>query len=147
MSDYNLVLTIPGLPVAKQRHRTSGKRTYNPQSEIERAIQWEIKQQLPPDFQPFSTPLLAAFDAYFPRPASHYGTGRNEGKLKASAPKFHTQTPDHSNIIKFYEDVMNALVFHDDSQIVGFDICGKRWIDRYQPGCVIIRLRELKPVQ
>lgn len=140
-----LVLTfeIPGQPIAKQRHRTSGKRTYNPQSEIERAVQWEIKKQLQAGYELIKTPLILAIDAYFPRPASHYGTGKNVDKLKPSAPKYHTNKPDHDNIIKFYMDCMNKLVFEDDTQIVAFDRCGKLWAHKNAPGCVKIRLREL----
>ena len=30
----------------------------------------------------------------FPRPLSHYGTGKNATKLKPSAPRYHVKTPD-----------------------------------------------------
>jgi len=138
-----ITLEIPGLPVAKQRHRTGKGKTYNPQSEVERAIQWEMKKSLPEDYEITRKPLMMALDAYFPRPMSHYGTGKNEGKLKPSAPKFHTNKPDMDNTCKIYMDCMNKLVYLDDTQVVGFDQCGKRWIDKDLPGRVEIRLREL----
>lgn len=138
-----ITIEIPGLPVAKKRHRTANGRTYNPQTEVERAIQWEIKQRLQQGFELTKEPLILAVDAYFPRPKSHYGTGKNERILKPSAPKFHTHKPDHDNVIKFYLDCMNKLVYLDDTQVVGFDQCGKRWIDKDEPGRVVIKLREL----
>lgn len=91
--------------------------------------------------EPTKEPLILTLNAFFPRPKSHYGTGRNCDKLKPSAPKFHTRKPDHDNILKFYMDCMNKLVFVDDVQVVGFGECGKHWVDKSQPGHVEITLR------
>jgi len=59
---------------------------------------------------------------YFPRPKSHYGTGKNAGKLKASAPKYHTKVPDIDNLQKAVYDSLSVKigigVWKDDSQIV-----------------------------
>lgn len=138
-------LVIPGLPVAKKRHRAANGRTYNPQSEVERAVQWEIRQLLGPEFQQTEKPLILSVDAFFPRPKLHYGTGRNSSTLKKSAPPFHVKKPDHDNIIKFYMDCMSKLVFVDDIQVVGFAACGKHWVDKDEPGHVVIRLIEARP--
>jgi len=40
-------------------------------------------------------------------------------------------------------DCMTKLVFRDDTQVVGFDACGKRWVDKNNTGSVVIKLREL----
>ena len=53
-----------------------------------------------------------------PRPKAHYGTGRNVGRLKESAPLHHVKTPDLDNLKKFVLDVLNEIVWRDDSQIV-----------------------------
>lgn len=134
-------MVIPGIPVAKQRHRTANGRTYNPQSEIERAIQWEMRRIIGND-QPTDKPLILTLDAFFPRPKRHYGSGCNSCVVKPSAPIFHTNKPDHDNIIKFYMDCMNKLVFIDDTQVVGFGACGKHWVDKDEPGRVEITLVE-----
>lgn len=54
----------------------------------------------------------------FPRPKGHYGTGRNAGKLKASAPKYHTVKPDRTKVLRSTEDAMKGIVWRDDSQVV-----------------------------
>ena len=134
-------IVIPGPPVEKQRHRTSQGRTYSPQSAIEEEVKRRIKLQLDADFQISNKPLIVAIDAYFPRPKGHYGTGKNKGKLKTSAPVYHMQTPDHDNVLKFYLDAMNQIVYEDDHQVVAFDTCGKLWTQN--EGQVRIRICEL----
>lgn len=73
------------------------------------------------------------------RPKSHYGTGRNSGKLKTSAPYFCETTPDFDNLFKQICDCMNRLVFHDDRQVVKASIVKRyganpRWeIDLKRP--------------
>ena len=54
-----------------------------------------------------------------PRPASHYGTGRNAGKLKATAPLYSVNTPDGDKLCRSTNDGLTdggAVV--DDAQIV-----------------------------
>lgn len=55
---------------------------------------------------------------YFPRPKSHYGTGKNARVLKASAPAFHLQKPDASKCFRAAEDSMSRVVYLDDVQVV-----------------------------
>ena len=47
-------------------------------------------------------PVKADIEFVFPRPKSHYGTGRNLNVLKQSSPKHHVKKPDIDNYIKFY---------------------------------------------
>ena len=121
-------ITIRGQPQAKKRHRmTKTGHTYNPQSEVEAAIRWEMRQQLD-GHEAFPGPCSLSIEAIFPRPKSHFGTGRNAGTLKASAPHYHTVKPDCDNITKIYADCMNGLVFRDDRQIVKA-VCVKHYGD------------------
>ena len=82
-----------------------------------KAIQAIIKNQIG-NHKPFTVAL--SFTAYFimDRPKSHYGTGRNEGKIKKSAPIYHISKPDTDNLEKFYKDCMNKIVYLDDSQFI-----------------------------
>ena len=57
----------------------------------------------------------------FPRPKNHYGTGRNAGKLKASAPKYHTTRPDRLKLARSVEDALTGVLWRDDSQTVEGD--------------------------
>ena len=118
----DITLTIPGIPIAKKRHRMANGRSYSPQTEEERAVQWEIKRQLGPGFELLKGPLLISVNSFFPRPKGHYGTGRNAEKLKPSAPGPELITLDCDNIAKFYLDCMNGIVFRDDRQVVSLRV-------------------------
>jgi Holliday junction resolvase RusA-like endonuclease len=71
----------------------------------------------------YSGPLLTgaielSIQFRFCRPKGHYGTGRNAGILKASAPKYHTVKPDCTKCLRSTEDAMTGIIFRDDSQVV-----------------------------
>jgi Holliday junction resolvase RusA-like endonuclease len=77
----------------------------------------QIVNQLPPGFTPYLGPLQVDFYFYLPRPKSHYGTGKNTGKLKKSAPRHPITTPDFDNTIKHVCDCLNKIAWDDDRQI------------------------------
>lgn len=58
----------------------------------------------------------------FPRPASHYGTGRNAGVLKASAPSYKTSAPDLDKLQRAIGDALSGTVFRDDAQVAVWDV-------------------------
>ena len=115
-----MIITIPGRPVAKARPRFArrGKfvTTYNDQQTEEGKVLFEIQKQW--QRAPLAGPLAIEFGFYMPRPKGHYGTGRNAEKLKMSVPAYPVTKPDIDNLIKFYLDCMNGVVFEDDRQIV-----------------------------
>jgi len=74
-------------------------------------------------------PVRLTIDFYFPRPKSHFGTGRNAGKLKPSAPPAHIQKPDTLKLARAIEDALTGVVWHDDSQVVYHNL-HKYWSDR-----------------
>lgn len=53
----------------------------------------------------------------FPRPAAHYGTGRNASVLKASAPKYKTSAPDLDKLQRAIGDALTGTAFRDDAQV------------------------------
>lgn len=59
---------------------------------------------------------------YFPRPKSHYGTGRNSEVLKLSAPIYHKTKPDIDNLEKAVYDALSEKsgigLWKDDTQVV-----------------------------
>lgn len=66
-----------------------------------------------------AAPVWVAFEFVFARPADHYGTGRNAGKLKPSAPKWPTKrNGDRTNCLKSTEDALTGIIWFDDSQVV-----------------------------
>jgi Holliday junction resolvase RusA-like endonuclease len=59
--------------------------------------------------------LLVRF--YFKRPSAHFGTGKNTGVLKASAPMYHAQSPDLDKLVRCLGDALTGVVYRDDKQI------------------------------
>ena len=80
-------------------------------------------------------PLSVAFQFRFLRPQSHYGTGRNAGHVKDSAPLYPTVRPDRTKVMRSTEDALTGILWKDDSQIVAGDIT-KIYVER-DPGVVI----------
>jgi Holliday junction resolvase RusA-like endonuclease len=68
---------------------------------------------------PLIGPLAVEFHFVFPRPKGHYGTGKNAGVVKASAPAYPAVKPDTTKLIRSTEDALTGLLWKDDAQIVG----------------------------
>jgi Holliday junction resolvase RusA-like endonuclease len=63
-------------------------------------------------------PISVTFQFFMPRPAGHYGTGKNESKLRASAPAFPKSKPDVLKLARGVEDALSGIIYKDDAQIV-----------------------------
>lgn len=88
---------------------------------------------------PLAGPVVLRAHFFFPRPKSHYGTGRNANTLKASAPKQITKAPDCTKLMRSLEDALSGVVWLDDSQVV-LQLAQKSWGER--PGAVV----EIEPL-
>lgn len=62
-------------------------------------------------------PVNVSLLCYFARPKGHYGTGRNAGKLKASAPLVMAVMPDIDKLARCALDALTGIVFADDGQV------------------------------
>lgn len=73
------------------------------------------------------------------RPKGHYGTGRNAGRLRESAPPRPTTKPDLDKLVRSTLDALkDAGVYRDDSQVVTL-ITAKHYVCAGQvPGARII---------
>lgn len=111
-------IIVPGNPIPKARHR-DGKNghKYNPQRKEERDWLMLARRQITEKLSQ-GTPVSLYATFFMQRPESHFGTGRNAGKLKPSAPAHHVIKPDLDNLLKFVKDVLNGVAWHDDSQVV-----------------------------
>jgi len=58
-----------------------------------------------------------------PRPKGHFGSGRNSGQVKDSAPRWPTTAPDVLKLARAVEDAMTGYVYEDDAQIVEESLC------------------------
>jgi Holliday junction resolvase RusA-like endonuclease len=65
----------------------------------------------------FSGALSLDLRFYMRRPQSHFGTGRNAGRLKDTAPRFHTTRPDSTKLTRAVEDALTGVVWRDDAQV------------------------------
>ena len=85
-------------------------------------------------------PLEVSMTFFLPRPKSHFGTGRNAGKLKPSAPKYPTVKPDALKLARGTEDALTGVVWADDAQVVD----GGQHKRFGEPARVEIEIRELE---
>lgn len=76
---------------------------------------------------------------YRPRPANHYGTGRNAAVLKRSAPLYPTTRPDATKLLRGIEDALTGVLYRDDAQIVR-QVISKEW---GEPARVVIVIKEI----
>ncbi len=71
---------------------------------------------------PVDGALSVAVVFVMPRPKSHFGTGRNAGRLKPNAPLAHTKRPDTTKLFRALEDALTMVVWRDDAQIAHQDV-------------------------
>ena len=98
-----------------------------------------------PDWKPLTGPVWVSFSFTFPRPKSHYGTGKNSDKLKPSAPTFVTsrQWGDADKLVRSSADALvTAGLIADDSLIVSLLASKTYAVDREPPGAYI-QIQEL----
>lgn len=70
-------------------------------------------------WEPISGPVGLEVYFTFRRPRGHFGTGRNAGKIRLSAPPRPAVAPDLSKLIRAVEDALtDAGVWRDDALVV-----------------------------
>ena len=108
---------VPGPPKALKRHRTTkGGIHYDPSAGDKKDFLAKAMEHRPD--VPLDGPITLILVCVYPRPGSHFGTGRNAGVLKETAPFWHDQTPDWDNVGKFVGDALNGMFWKDDRLIV-----------------------------
>jgi Holliday junction resolvase RusA-like endonuclease len=108
---------VLGKPAHQQRHRHFRRanfvQLYDPSKEDKHDFLSVAMNNKPS--VPFDQPLEVTLDLFFPRPKSHYRTGKYAGMLKDNAPKWHIAKPDSDNLAKFVMDSLNKKFWRDDS--------------------------------
>jgi Holliday junction resolvase RusA-like endonuclease len=106
-------INIPGKPIPQQRHRLFRRygrsMIFDPCSKEKKAVKKIIQDQfIHEKIQQFVNPHVE-FQFYFPYPA----------KLRKLKHKIirHNIKPDVDNLIKFYLDCMNGIVYEDDKTV------------------------------
>ena len=114
-------LTIPGVPVAKQRARVTRRGfAFTPAKTVhyETYIQELFAVQYPA-FAPLTGPITLRMWAYFPIPK---GTSKRTRELMESGFIKRDKRPDYDNVSKAVSDALNGLAYNDDGQIVSASI-------------------------
>lgn len=62
--------------------------------------------------------FAVSFDAYFVRPASHYGRRKGTPYLKPDAPAFPGRVGDVDKLARALLDALTGLIWGDDDQVV-----------------------------
>jgi crossover junction endodeoxyribonuclease RusA len=70
------------------------------------------------DLEPLAGPLELDVAFVFGRPRSHFGTGRNAGRLKPSAPMFCDKRPDLDKLVRAIGDALTGIAVVDDAAFV-----------------------------
>ena len=82
-------------------------------------------QRAKPENWDIKGPVALKCEFVFPRPLTHYGTGKNASKLKPSAPIHHVTTPDLDKLIRSASDSISDAVarvlLYSDAQIVSIN--------------------------
>lgn len=113
-------ITVTGTPVPQgSKTRTKwGVREDNPQTAPWRATVAAAGAEVMGEREPLTGPICLDVQFVFPRPRSHYGTGRNADRLRPSAPILHAVRPDADKLLRAIGDALTGIVWRDDAQIV-----------------------------
>jgi len=143
------IFFVRGIPKTKGSFRTfksGGVRPDNPDSiEWQERISREASVNWPP-LEPSKGPIAVKFTFFFKRPKSHYGTGRNEGTLKKSAPPYPISKGrnDLDKLVRCALDAMTEIVYEDDAQVCKLGETDKVFTDDTQPlSGVLVGIRTL----
>lgn len=102
-------MVIIGPPIAWKRPRTKGKRFFDSQVHLKETIRLQATSE---GFRPINKPLKVMFEFRIQIPNSW-----SKKKKAAAEGTYHSGRPDLSNLIKFYEDSLNGIIWEDDALI------------------------------
>lgn len=148
---YDYTLTILGSPKSQGRHRTYTKGRdgrplpyavrVNPSAKDKKNLKLIVQERAPE--KPLDCPLKLKVLFYFPYRKSDYGTGKNKGRLKGSAPVWHTVRPDCDNCVKLILDAFSGIFWRDDTLISMLEV-QKKYSERPRTEIYIKLLIETK---
>ena len=131
-STRRLQFEVPGVPQPQGSTRSfarGGKvvtTSDNPQLRPWRdAVCWHARQAMAGRTQ-FDGPVVVSAIFWLPRPAGHFGSGRNVAQLRPSAPIHPAVKPDLDKLLRAVLDAFSeAGVWRDDAQVVKLGRVGK----------------------
>ena len=87
----------------------------------------------------FDGPVEVSIRFAFPRPKSHYRTGKHSNELRDDAPDWHAKKPDCDKLVRAIGDGMTGVVYRDDSQIALLHV-DKRYVESGGYVCVSVQM-------
>jgi Holliday junction resolvase RusA-like endonuclease len=123
---FQVIFSVEGDPVGKQRPRFSRGRTYTPKKTVDyETIIASKASQAMGSSEPLQTPVAIFIWISHAIPAS-YSKKRKEACLNGlDWPK----KPDLDNVAKVFLDAMNGIVYKDDVQVVKLRVSKRYDID------------------
>lgn len=109
-------LTVHGIP-APQGSKTPWGTEANPNTRPWRAAVAAEAAQAMNDRPLLAGPLALEVFFVFPRPKSHYRSGRHAHDLKPTAPVYHSSKPDTDKLLRAIGDSLTGTVVRDDAQL------------------------------
>ena len=105
-------------------------------------VKWAAVQQIG-KIELLTGPIELTARFYFARPSSHFGTGKNAGVLKASAPEYHAQSPDLAKLLRSLEDALTGVAWQDDKLVFSYGVgTGRYWAETQER--TEVEIREVK---
>ncbi len=100
---------LPGKPIPLARPRLCGKIVFDSQKSLKMSLGTYLNFMTPKDYEPLTGPLQVSLKFFMPKPKSFKGS------------VWHHKRPDIDNLVKFYLDVANGILYEDDAQIAVID--------------------------
>lgn len=107
-------IIIPGIPIPWMAPYVGSRGAYSPRAGIMRDLKILVKSIYNGPF--FEVPVHCSFRFYMPIPKA---TSKKKRALMLSGHIRPAKTPDRCNLCKFYEDVLQDIVYPNDALIVG----------------------------
>jgi len=82
-------------------------------------------------------PVRVEVSFFMPRIKSHFGTGKNAGRLKDNAPLFHSVKPDVLKLMRSTEDALTDAGIWQDDALVSEQVLRKYYASGRPPGAEI----------
>lgn len=116
--DHVIRKTANGFPVLRDRQATDAKPWV--------ALAKDLAHRARGDHPVFDEALRVSMVVLRMRPKGHYGSGKNAGKLKATAPSYPTSAPDLDKLQRRLGDALEGVIWRNDAQISGWNV-RRRW--------------------
>ncbi len=123
---------VPGVPVPKGSMRAfafkrkTGKLGVAVSHDNERTRPWlatvtVFAKEAFAAAPPVDAPVEVRLRFTLPRPQGHFGSGRNAGQVKPTAPRSPAVKPDLDKLVRCVLDALNGVAWIDDGRVVRVD--------------------------